>query len=73
MEEPWPGEQVLLHLRIQTSQDPPSSKLEGAEYEMVFSLSLWVEVYGINQNGQRDKKQSKLNLYLCQVHVTLRI
>ena len=73
MEEPWPGEQVLSHVRTQTSQDPPSSKLEGAEHEMVFSMSLWVEVYGINQDGQRDKKQSKLNLYLCQAHVTLRI
>lgn len=72
MEEPWPGGQVLSHLRTHTSQDPPS-KLEGAEHEMVFSLSLWLGVYGTNQNGQRDKKQSELNLYLCQVHVTLRI
>lgn len=78
MWEPWPGEpgreeSNLSHLRTQTNQDPPSSKPEEAKSEVDFSLGLGVEVYGMNQKGQRDKKQWKLNLHLGQADVTLRI
>ena len=66
------GEQTFIPENSNKS-GPTFSKPEGAESEVDFSLGLGVEVYGINQNGQRDKKQWKLSLHLCQAHVTLRI